>query len=109
MLFDFSFCITYMYIHNCVHIIFKIWYITIILSYFLLCAVHWMQGFVYEKMLQGNYNYSQDKSFLTENEENPALVLANVHNKTSARDGPMFGSKGPSMNTTSLVGYQSGN
>jgi hypothetical protein len=40
MLFDFSFCITYLYIHNCVHIIFKIWYITIILSYFLLCAVH---------------------------------------------------------------------
>jgi hypothetical protein len=54
MLFDFSFCITYLYIHNCVHIIFKIWYILIILSYFLLCAVHLMQGFVYEKMLQGN-------------------------------------------------------
>jgi hypothetical protein len=54
MLSDFNFCITYMYIHNCVHIIFKIWYITIILSYFLLCAVHLMQGFVYEKMLEGN-------------------------------------------------------
>ncbi len=77
MLFDFNFCIIYMYIHSCVHIIFKICYITIIFSYFLLCAVHWMQGFVYEKMLQGNYNYSQDRSFLTENEENPALVLAN--------------------------------
>jgi hypothetical protein len=55
MLFDFNFCITYMYTHNCVHIMFKIWYITIILSYFLLCAVHLMQGFVYEKMLQGIY------------------------------------------------------
>jgi hypothetical protein len=36
----------YMYIPNCVHIMFKIWYITIILSYLLLCAVHLMQGFV---------------------------------------------------------------
>jgi hypothetical protein len=53
-------------------------------------------------MLQGNYNYSQDRSFLTENEENPALVLSNVHNNTSARDGPIFGYKGPSMNTSSL-------
>ncbi len=26
MLFGFNFCFTYMYIHNCVHIIFKIWY-----------------------------------------------------------------------------------
>jgi hypothetical protein len=26
MLFDFNFCITDMYIHNCVHIIFTIWY-----------------------------------------------------------------------------------
>jgi hypothetical protein len=43
-----------MYIHNCVHIIFKIWYIAIILSYFLLCAVPLMQGFVYEKMLVGH-------------------------------------------------------
>jgi hypothetical protein len=40
-----------MYIHICVHIIFKIWYIIIILSYYLLCAVHLMKGFVYEKML----------------------------------------------------------
>ncbi len=43
------------------------------------------------------------RSFLTGNEENPALVLSNVHNRTSARDGPMFGSMGPSMNTSSLV------
>jgi hypothetical protein len=51
----------------------------------------------------GNYNYSQGRSFLTGNEENPALVLSNVHNRTSARDGPMYGSMGPSMNTSSLV------
>jgi hypothetical protein len=38
-----------------------------------------------------------------ENEDNPALVLSNVHNRTSARDVPMFGSMGPSMNTSSLV------
>jgi hypothetical protein len=50
-----------------------------------------------------NYNYSQDRSFLKGNEENHALVLSNVHNRTSARDGSMFGSKGPSMNTSSLV------
>jgi hypothetical protein len=61
-----------------------------------------MQGFVYEKMLLGNYKYSEDRSFLTGNEENPALVLSNVHNRISARDGPMFSSKGPSMNTSSL-------
>ncbi len=94
MLFAFNFSITYMYIHNFVHIIFKIWYIIIILSYFLLCAVHLMQGFIYQKMLQGNQNYSQDRSFLKGNEENPALELSNIHNRTSARDGPMFGYKG---------------
>jgi hypothetical protein len=52
----------------------------------------------------GNHNYSQGRSFLTGNEENPALVLLNVRNRTSARDGPMFGSMGPSMNTSSLQG-----
>jgi hypothetical protein len=51
---------------------FKIWYMLIILYYLLLCAVHMMQGFVYEKMLKGNYNYFHDRSFLTGNEENPA-------------------------------------
>ncbi len=102
MLFAFNFCITYTYFHNCVHMIFKRWNITITLSYFLLCAVHLKQGFVSEKMLKGNQNYFQDRSFLTGNEENPALVLSNVHNRTSARDGPMFGYKGLSMNTTSL-------
>jgi hypothetical protein len=51
MLFNFSVCNTYMYIHNYVHIILQIWYITIILSYFVLCAVQLIQGFVYEKTL----------------------------------------------------------
>ncbi len=51
----------------------------------------------------GNYNYSQDRSFITGNEENPALGLSNVHNRTSARDGPMLRSMGPSMNTSSLL------
>ncbi len=36
--------------------------------------------------------------------KNPALVLSNVHHRTSARDGPMFGSMGLSMYTTSLAG-----
>ncbi len=36
----------YMYIHYCVLIMFKIWYITIILCKFLLCALHLMQGFL---------------------------------------------------------------
>jgi hypothetical protein len=58
-----------------------------------------MQGFVYEKMSP----LSQDRSFFTGNEENPAFVLSNVHNLTSARDGPMFGSMGLSMYITSLV------
>jgi hypothetical protein len=39
---------------------------------------------------------------LTGNEKNPVLVLSNVHKRTSARDGPMFGSMGLSMYTTSL-------
>jgi hypothetical protein len=82
---------------------FKIWYMLIILYFLLLCAVHMMQGFIYGKMLKGHYNYSQDRSFLKGNEENPALVLSNVHNRISARDGPMFGSMGPSMNTSSLT------
>jgi hypothetical protein len=55
---------------------FKIWYMPIILYYLFICAVHMMQGFVYEKMLKGNYNYSQDRSFLKGNEENPALVIS---------------------------------
>jgi hypothetical protein len=53
-------------------------------------------------MLEGNCKYSQDQGFLTGNEENPALALSNVHNRTSARGGPMFGSMGLSMYTTSL-------
>ncbi len=81
---------------------FKTQQMTIILYYLLLCAVHMLQCFISEKMLQGNCNYSQDRSFLKGNEENFPLVLSNVHNRTSARDGPMFGSKGPSMNTSSL-------
>ncbi len=43
---------------------------------------------------------------LTGNVENPAFVLSNVHNRTSARDGPIFGSMGFSMHsmyTTSLI------
>ncbi len=51
----------------------------IIMYYLILCAVHMMQGFIYEKMLKGDYNYSQDRSFLKGNEENPVLVLSNVH------------------------------
>jgi hypothetical protein len=76
---------------------FKIWYMTNILYYLLLCVVHMMQGFVYEKMLKGNYNYSQDRSFLKENEETPASVLSNVHNRTSARDGPIHCKSRPSQ------------
>ncbi len=105
MLFAFNFCSTYMYIRNCVHIIFKIWYTNNYLVLFSTLCCTLDAGFDYEKMLQGNYNYSQDRSFLTGNEENPALLLSNVHNRTSARDGPMFGYKGPSMNTTSLILY----
>jgi hypothetical protein len=59
------------------HIMFKVWDMTIILSNLLLCAIHLMQGLVYEKRLQEN------RSFLT---ENPALVLSNVHKRKSARD-----------------------
>jgi hypothetical protein len=69
---------------------FKIWYIAMILYYLLLRAVHIMQGFIFEKILQENYNYYQDRSFLTGIEENP--VVSNVHNRTSAPDGPSSGS-----------------
>jgi hypothetical protein len=71
-----------------------------------LCCPH-VAGFHLRENAVGNYNYSKDRSFLKGNEENPALVLSNVHNRTSARAGPMFGSKGPSMNTSSLVPFTS--
>jgi len=61
---------------------FKIWYM--ILYYLLLRAVRIMQSFIYEKILQENYNYYPDRSFLKGIEENPALVLSNVHSRTSA-------------------------
>jgi hypothetical protein len=89
-----------MYINNCVHIMFKIWGMTIILYYLLLCTVHMMRRKC-EKMLWGpiGYNYYQDRSFLTGCEECPALVISkNVRKRTSAKDFPMF-----SMYTTSLV------
>ncbi len=53
LLFDFISVFLHMYINNCVHIMFKIQYMTIILSNLLLGAVHMMQGFIYEKMLYG--------------------------------------------------------
>jgi hypothetical protein len=65
---------------------------TIILYYLLLCVIHMKQGFVYEKMLKENYKYSPDRSFLTGNEENRALVLSKIHKRTSAPDGPSYGS-----------------
>jgi hypothetical protein len=34
----------YLFINNCVHIMFKIWYMTIILSYLILCSVLMMRG-----------------------------------------------------------------
>jgi hypothetical protein len=86
---------------------FKIWYMAMILYYLFFCAVHMMQRFVYafshEKMLQGTYDYYQDNSFLSGNEENSAFVVSNVHKRTSAPDGASFGSKGLSMYTTTLV------
>jgi hypothetical protein len=44
-----------------------------------------MQGFVYETMLKVNYNYSQGRSFLTGNEENPVLVQRTQQNNISPR------------------------
>jgi hypothetical protein len=42
-----------------------------------------MQGFAYDKKVgELNYNYSQDKSLLTGNRENPALVLSKVRYPT---------------------------
>jgi hypothetical protein len=56
-----------------------------------------MQVFASEKMLYRKLELLSGKKLPNRNEENPALVLSNVHNRTSARDGPMFGSKGISM------------
>ncbi len=63
MLFAFNFCITYMHIHNFIHIILKVWYITIILYNFLLCAVLLMQGFVYEKNAVGELELLSRQKF----------------------------------------------
>jgi hypothetical protein len=54
------------------------------------------------KCCTGNYNCSHDIRFITGNEENPALVLSNVHKRTSAPDCASFGSIGLSMYTTFL-------
>jgi hypothetical protein len=51
----------------------------------------------------GELELLSGQKFPNRNEENPALVLSSVYNRTSARDGPIFGSKGLSMYTTSLV------
>ncbi len=91
-----------MCINNFVDIMFNTWYVMIILSYLIFCALHMMQSFVYEKMLKVNHNYPQGRGFVTENEENPVLVLSNVHNITC---GPSFGTIGLSMYTTSLWFY----
>jgi hypothetical protein len=47
-----------------------------------LCCLH-VAGFHLRENAVGElkYNYSQDRSFLKGNEENPALVLSNVHNR----------------------------
>jgi hypothetical protein len=55
------------------------------------------------KCCRGTIITPRTEVFSKGNKENPALVLSNVHNRTSARDGPMLGSKGPSMNTSSLL------
>jgi hypothetical protein len=39
-------------------------------------------GFCLREKAVGDYNYSQGRSFLTGNEENPALILSNVQNRT---------------------------
>jgi hypothetical protein len=53
MLFDFDFCILHVHSQLCSHNLQNIVQ-TIIFSYFLLCAVYLMQGFVHEKLLLGN-------------------------------------------------------
>jgi hypothetical protein len=104
MLFAFTFCIPlYVYLQLSSHNVQNLLHVYYLVLFIFLHAVNVMQGFVYEKMLKGNYNYSQDRSFLKGNEENTALVLSNVLKRTSARDGPLFGSTGPFINTSSLV------
>jgi hypothetical protein len=103
MLFVFNICIT-LYVHSqlCSHNVQNMVHHNYLVLFTSLCCPL-DAGFRLREKLLGNYNYSHGRSFLTGNEENPALVLSNVHNRTSARDGPMFGSMGPSMNTSSLL------
>ncbi len=81
------------YIQNCVHIMFKIWYITMILYYLFSVLSTWSKVSFMRKCCRGTLI-----TLRTENEENPELVISNVHKRTSAPDGPSFGS----MYTTSL-------
>jgi hypothetical protein len=83
----------YISINNCVHIMFKIRYMTMIAYYLLLCAVH------IRKCCGGTI-------ILPGKDENPALVLSNVHKRTSAPDCALFGSIGISMYTASLVEFR---
>jgi hypothetical protein len=71
---------------------FKIWYMTIILPNLLFSAVHMMQVFVYEKMLRGTVITLRTEMSLSGNEKNPALLLSDVHKRTSTPDCPSFGS-----------------
>ena len=72
----------------------------LVLFSFLCCPLD--AGFHLWENAAGELEVLSGQKFPHRNEENPALELSNVHNRTSARDGPMFGSMGPSMNTSSL-------
>ncbi len=79
----------FLYMSNCVHHNVQNMVYDNYLVYFSVLS-KWCRVFN-EKMLWGNYNYSQDRSLLTGNEENPTLVLSNIYKRTSARDCLMFG------------------
>jgi hypothetical protein len=62
---------------------FKIWYMTILYSSLLFSASHVMLGFVCKKMLQGNFNYSPYRSFLSQEMKKTLRLdgLSNEHNE----------------------------
>jgi hypothetical protein len=45
-----------MFTNNCVHTMFRIWYMTLLLSSLLFSGTHVMQGFLCEILLRRNYN-----------------------------------------------------
>ncbi len=89
--------------YNCVHILFKIWYMSFILSYLLFSAVHIMQGFVYEKMLYSGTRITLRTEVLSQEMKTPCISTFKRTQMKISPEYPSFGSIGLYVVTISLL------